>query len=213
MPPLPDHLTVNANLVGRERLPKEVLEEHQRDRVLDAAVGVFAARGYNSTTVDHLVAAARIGVGSFYALFSGKEDCFLTLFDRIVADARERIESAAPAGAPWAARATTGLRVVLDLVAEEPQRARIVIVEAPSAGSAAEHRYGRLADELAAALREGRSADPRGPELADSFEEGTVGGFASLFGQLLSAGEAVDPATLFPELESIGVDPYVNEVV
>jgi hypothetical protein len=88
-----------------------------------------------------------------------------------------------------------------------------VVVEAPTAGPAAEGRYGRLADELAAALREGRSADPRGPELPDSFEEGTVGGFAWLFGQLLSAGQPVDPAALLPELESIGVDPYVNKVV
>jgi AcrR family transcriptional regulator len=206
--PLPDHLI--STRVGKERLPKAVLEEHQRNRVLDAATHVFAERGYNSTTVDDLVAASRIGVGSFYALFAGKEDCFLILLDRVVEDARERVGSAAPEGAPWAVRASAGLRELLEIVAEEADRARIVLVEAPTAGPAGEARYARVTEEVAAVLREGRSADSGGRGLPESFEEGTIGGFAWLFGELLSSGEQVDADTLFQELESIGIEPYIG---
>jgi AcrR family transcriptional regulator len=208
MASLPEHLRPAA--VGRERVAREVLEEHQRDRVLKAAADVFSARGYHSTTVDHLVAGAQIGVGSFYSLFKGKEDCFLQLFDRIVADATDQIESAAPDGADWAARVSAGLREVLELVATEPSRARIVLVEAQTAGRAAEERYATLADQAAAILREGRSAKAGARRLPASFEEATVAGLAWLLHQLLVGGEPVDAEGLLPDLEAIGVEPYLE---
>jgi AcrR family transcriptional regulator len=206
MASLPEHL--KRAPVGKERISREVLEAHQRDRVLRAAAEVFAGRGYSSTTVDHLVAAAQIGVGSFYSLFSGKEDCFLQLFDRIVADAKERIGAAVPEGADWAGRVSAGLGEVLELVAEEPSRARVVIVEAQTAGRAAEARYARLAEEVAEVLREGRLIDAPAPELPASFEDATVAGLAWLLDQLLVAGEPADAELLLPEMETIGIEPY-----
>lgn len=201
VPSLPDHLI--STRVGKERLPKAVLEEHQRNRVLDAATRVFTERGYNSTTVDDLVVAARIGVGSFYALFAGKEECFLILFDRIVGDARERIGAAAPEGGTWDARVSAGLRELLSIVAAEPDRARVVLVEAPTAGPAGQARYDRVKGEIATVLRRGRSADPGGREPPESFEEGTIGGFAWLLGELLSSGDPVDAEALFHDLEPL----------
>src|SRR5215207_7931370 len=97
--PLPDHLTATA--VGKRRISKDVVAEHQRLRVLTAATEVFARRGYQSATVDQIVGAARIGVGSFYVLFEGKEDCFLRLYDLIVAEAEERIAAAAAGEGRW----------------------------------------------------------------------------------------------------------------
>ncbi len=53
---LPPHLS--GQPVGADSLPREVLAEHQRQRILDAAIEVFATRGYRRTTIDHLVASA-----------------------------------------------------------------------------------------------------------------------------------------------------------
>jgi AcrR family transcriptional regulator len=77
--PLPDHLA--AAPVGKDQLSRAVIAEHQRRRLLAAAAEVFADRGYTATTVEDLVAAAEIGVGSFYSLCSGKEECLLALYD------------------------------------------------------------------------------------------------------------------------------------
>jgi AcrR family transcriptional regulator len=123
--------------VGRDRPPREVLTEHQRERVLTAAVEVFAKRGYQGTTVDHIVSAAKIGVGSFYSLFSGKEDCFLAAYDRIVAAGRDRIAAALPRDGSWAIRLATGLRALLETIEERPFAARIALVEVQTAGAAA----------------------------------------------------------------------------
>jgi AcrR family transcriptional regulator len=203
---LPDHLMPVP--MGKERLPKQVVEEHQRDRVLAAAAAVFAGRGYQSTTVDDLVGAAKIGVGSFYALFEGKEGCFLCLYDRIVADARERVGAAVGEGAPWADRVMAGLRELLEQVAAEPERARIVIVEANTAGPAGERRYAETVAELSAVLREGRGAESGDEALPSTFEDAAVAGLAWILHQRLAVGEPVVVEELLSEMAGFLIGPY-----
>jgi AcrR family transcriptional regulator len=205
---LPDHLLPAA--VGKERLSKEVLAEHQRDRVLAAATEVFAGRGYQATTVDHIVSASRIGVGSFYALFEGKEDCFLRLYDRIVAEAGERIEAAAGPEEPWADRVLAGLRVLLELVDAEPDRARIAIVETRTAGPAAEARYGETVARLIEILREGRSVEAGGEQPPAAFEDAAVHGLAWVLHQRLAAEDPAVAGELLPEMAEFLVAPYVG---
>ena len=209
MASLPDHLKPVP--VGRERLPKEVLEGHQRDRVLNASVEVFAERGYNSTTVDHLVAAAQIGVGSFYALFVGKEDCFLQLYDRIVADVRAQVEARLSDSGSWPDRVCVGLQTILAAVAADPLRARIVLVEAETAGPEARARHERTREEVIALLRGGRSLDRGDSSLPDNLEIAVGGGLFWLVHQLLVTGAAGDALSVFPEMARIVLEPYTDE--
>lgn len=209
MAPLPPHLQKAP--VGRARVSQELVESHQRDRVLDAAVGVFAKRGYTNTTIDHIVAAARIGVGSFYALFEGKEDCFAQVFDRVIAQSRGRLVEAMPADAPWDLQAIAILRALLDLIAEEPHAARIVLVEVQTAGPESLARYEELLDGLSPVLKRARSLSPQGAELPASFEDATIAGVAWLLQQRLVAGEMDDLDNLLADLVGILVEPYVGE--
>lgn len=185
MAALPDHLMPAA--VGAEPLPREVLEEHQRERVLAAAAAVFAEHGYRATTVDRLVAAGQVGVGTFYSLFDGKQDCFLRLYDRVVDDARERLAAAAAEGT-WAERVRAGLGALLALVDAEPERAQVVLVEAPAAGPEARRRRDEALAELTAALRAGRSVGGAA-EAPPRFEEAAVAGLAWVVGLGLLAGD------------------------
>jgi AcrR family transcriptional regulator len=208
---LPDHLLPAP--VGKERLSKEVVAEHQRGRVLMAATAAFAARGYRATTVDDIVSAARIGVGSFYAHFSGKQDCLLRLYDEIVADGRERIGAATAAEASWAGTVLVGLRTILELAASEPDRARIAVVEARTAGPAGEARYAQTVAQLGEVLRQGRSTGaPGGEAPPESFEEAAVSGLAWILHRRLAAGEPVVVDELLPEVADFLVGPYVDGV-
>lgn len=206
MATLPEHL--RAAPVGRERLPREELEAQRRDRVLDAAAAVFAERGYPASTVDDLLAAARIGVGSFYALFAGREDCFLALFDRTVEEARGAVEAAVAGEDAWPERCRAALRAVLELAAAEPDRARVVLVEAQSAGAQAEARHARLLGEVAAALAGARAIERPGAPLPASFESSTAAGLAWLLHRRLATGDPLRVEELLPETTRIVLEPY-----
>jgi len=208
MASLPQHLM--ATPVGRERLPREVRAGYQRDRVLAAAIEVFAKRGYQGTTVDHVVSAARIGVGSFYSIFDGKEDCFLAAYDRIVTAGRERIAAAQPPGGAWSDHVAAGLRTLLELIAADPLAARVALVEAQAAGDAALARHERNLDDVADFLRLGRAASAIAEELPATLEFATVGGLTWLLQQRIATGENA-PDDLFPEVLEIVVEPYLGE--
>jgi AcrR family transcriptional regulator len=194
---LPEYLSKAP--IGREQLSREELTERQRDRVLDAASGVFAKRGYQATTLEHIVTAAGIGVGGFYALFTGKEECFLAVYDRILAAARARIAEAVVGAEGWGQEAFLGLRELLLIFAEEPLEARIVLIEVQSAGPAATARYNAVIDEVAEWLRQGREHYPEAAGLPPTFEQATVAGFAFFLQQRLLSSEPQEAAALFAD--------------
>ena len=53
-----------------------------RDRILDAALGVFAAEGFAGTTIDAIGQAAGFTKGAVYSNFDSKDELFLALLDR-----------------------------------------------------------------------------------------------------------------------------------
>lgn len=197
--------------IGRDPFPREVVAEHQRERVLGAAVEIFAKRGYRGATVGHLVAGAKVGVNSFYALFDGKDDCFLAVYDQITAEGRARMATAVPPGAPWPEQATAVLRALLELIEEKPLAARIALVEVETAGAMARAHHERDLDEAASLLRGGREHSPFRDELPATLEFATVGGLAWLLKQRIALGEAGSVTQLLPEVLEIVVEPYLGE--
>lgn len=210
MASLPQHL-MQQGPVGQERVPRSVVEEQQRVRILDAATEVFAKRGFQATTVDHLVSGANIGVGTFYGLFDGKEDCFLQAYDRVLAVGRERVREALPTTSDWAEQACAALRTVLELIASEPLRARLILVEAQTAGHAALERYEQTIDRLVPELRGGRAASPLGAELPGSLEVATLGGLLWYLQQRVVLGETNGLGTRLPDVAEIVLRPYLGE--
>jgi TetR/AcrR family transcriptional repressor of nem operon len=53
-------------------------------RFLDAAIGVFRAKGYHATSVSDLKEASTVAAGSIYKAFKDKRAVFLATFDRYV---------------------------------------------------------------------------------------------------------------------------------
>jgi len=193
--------------VGREPLPREVLAEHQRERILEAAVEVFAARGYQGTTVDHLVAAGHIGVGSFYDQFANKEECFLAAYERVESSWRGRIASAIPADETWPRRLAAALAALLEAIEEEPPAARLALVEVQAAGARALAEHDRTLDEVAELLRQGREHSAVPEQLPATLEVATVGGLAWFLQQRIVG----DEATELPEVLEVVAAPYLGE--
>ena len=64
----------------RCRLDKSALD--RQEKILDAALDVFAEHGYQQATVDEIASTARTSKGGVYFHFPGKDAIFLALLDR-----------------------------------------------------------------------------------------------------------------------------------
>ena len=104
-------------------------QSDKRARILDAAVKVFAGRGFHSATVAEIAKSAGVADGTIYLYFKGKDDLLLRLFDEkmteLLAEARAELskERTAPA------RLARFIQLHLALVERNPDLASVLIVE------------------------------------------------------------------------------------
>lgn len=68
------------------RLTRDEQRARTRADLLEAAVSVFAERGYHGASVDQVADAAGFTKGAVYSNFSSKEELFLALFDEVHED-------------------------------------------------------------------------------------------------------------------------------
>jgi TetR/AcrR family transcriptional regulator, fatty acid metabolism regulator protein len=101
----------------------------KRARILDAAVKVFAERGYFSSTVAEIARAAGVADGTIYLYFKSKDDLLFELFDdkmtQLIADAKSALaqEQDAPS------RLKRFIRLHFSLVEKNPDLASVLVVE------------------------------------------------------------------------------------
>jgi AcrR family transcriptional regulator len=208
VPELPDHFL--SAPVGREQVSREVLSEHQREAVLVRVTGVFAKRGYQATTVDDLLAAGKVGVSNFYALFDGKEECFLAAYERIVTNCREQIGRDTQTAADWAEEAYLGLGRLLQALLAEPLEARLALIEAQSAGAEGIARYNGLMDAAVDWLRSGRAHYPDSEVLPVGFEQAAVAGLTFYLQQCLLDSRRHAFEELLSETSALILEPIVG---
>lgn len=123
--------------------------EATRRRLLEAAVRVFAQKGYYGATVDDIVAECGSSKGSFYFHFESKEALFLTLvesFAAMLADEVDRAVRSSPGGG--AARIEEAVRAGLGLFERYPQLARVFLIESAAVNPRFEAKRRQLFDRF-----------------------------------------------------------------
>ncbi len=196
---------------GRHGLPANIVADYQRQRLIAATIELVAKRGYRATSIDHIVKNARVGYVAFYELFDGKEGCFTAALEEIVAEAHERLIAVVEATDPWPQQICAALRGLVELIAAEPARARVALVEAPAAGPEAYRRYEQAVDGAIPKLREGRALRGEAAALSQTLEEAIVGGVVWIFHQRLVNGEADAIPGMLGEAIRIALAPYLGE--
>ena len=108
---------------------RDIRANDKRGRILDAAVKVFAERGFHSATVAGIARAAGVADGTIYLYFKGKDDLLLRLFDEkmteLLAEARAAVERERTAPA----KLRRFIQLHLALVERNPELASVLIVE------------------------------------------------------------------------------------
>ena len=147
---------------AQQRRDERVDRRHKR--VADAALHLFAARGYNVTSVDDIVARSKTSKSAFYEFFKSKEDCFRdVLLEEGGALIREVLEDAA-GGHNHHERLRRGIsRFVLSCF-ERSSVARLLIVESVGLSAGVDQvrheLQSRFADAVAEEVRHAMHHDP-----------------------------------------------------
>ncbi len=103
---------------------------------MGAMVEAVRRGGYPNVTIEELIALAGVSNSTFYANFTGKQDCFLATCEEIVAIGAERIGQAYRGGEGLTGRLEAGLTAFAEIIATEPAAASLVIVDSLVLGEA-----------------------------------------------------------------------------
>jgi TetR/AcrR family fatty acid metabolism transcriptional regulator len=121
--------------------------EEKRRLLLDAAVRVFARKGYHSARVGDIAEEAGVAYGLLYHYFRSKEEVLETIFRSTWSDMLATVESIAATGVPAAEQLRKVTEVILRTWRRDPDLVRVLVREITRSP-----HLQRQVDEIAAAL-------------------------------------------------------------
>ena len=109
---------------------RKLSREDKRRRIIDAAVHVFAKKGFFGARVSEIAESAGVADGTIYLYFKSKDDILISLFEEKMQGIIERLREALEehAGDPEA-KIRRYIVGHLRLVAEQPDLMQVLTVE------------------------------------------------------------------------------------
>jgi TetR/AcrR family fatty acid metabolism transcriptional regulator len=140
--------------------PRESQKQDKRARILEAAVQVFAGRGFFNATVAEIARAAGVADGTIYLYFKSKDDLLLELFEEKMAELFASAQTALAEETSAPARLKRFIQHHLQAVEKNPELAAVLIVElrqsAQALRAAEKGRLHGYLDLIAQVVREGQ---------------------------------------------------------
>jgi TetR/AcrR family transcriptional regulator len=147
---------------GPHQLDRGEVAEHQRRRMYGAMIEAVAANGYGGTSVKQVVTLAGVSRRAFYEQFANKQECFMATLDLIAGQAMEHIASSyRTTEGTLEQRLHAALGTFAEVVRSNPKGARLMLVDAPSAGPAG---WERLTETLTVFEERLKASFAHGPD-------------------------------------------------
>jgi TetR/AcrR family transcriptional regulator, fatty acid metabolism regulator protein len=124
-----------------------------RTRILEAAVQVFAEKGYHETRMDDIVSQSNTSKGSIYFYFPSKQDIFFGLIETFTGLLESRLKDAIATEEHGLQQVDSALSASLRLFSQYRTLAKIVLVQAVGLGAAFEERRRAINDRFAAIIQ------------------------------------------------------------
>jgi AcrR family transcriptional regulator len=171
--------------------PMDARLERRRRRIADAALELFATRGYNATSVEDVVERARMSKSAFYEFFTSKEDCFRELLSHEGGSLIGNVLAEAALGRNHHERLRFGITTFVRSCFERSSVARLLIVESVGLSEGVDKVRQELQAQFAGAVgEEVRHAMLHDPFYADKdpgvFGRAVVGAVSDSVGYYLT---------------------------
>lgn len=103
-------------------------KDAKRSAMMQAAVRVFAEKGYHAATVRDVVAAAEVAVGTFYFYFPDKETLFVYLYEETAEFLIQAIEQALKGRATLPMKVETAIQAYANIGVYEPAVVHLLLI-------------------------------------------------------------------------------------
>jgi AcrR family transcriptional regulator len=173
---------------GRHGLPRGVVVENQRRRLIQAVPTAVREKGFGSLTVEDICTHAGVSRRTFYENFRDTEDCFVASYRHYAEELMTVVGGVAAVGEDWRERSRLALLSLLRYIAERPDLARMAVIEVLAAGPAALAERDRAITLLRALIGEEalRAASDPAPPLLLEVIAGAI--LQLIYGRVLDGG-------------------------
>jgi len=103
-------------------------KDAKRTAMMQAAVQVFAEKGYYAATVRDIVKAADVAIGTFYFYFPDKETLFVHLYEETADFLLQTIDQAVRSRSDLAQQLSRGIQAYLNIAIYEPAVVQLLLV-------------------------------------------------------------------------------------
>ncbi|MBE2198395.1 MAG: TetR/AcrR family transcriptional regulator [Anaerolinea sp.] len=103
-------------------------KDAKRAAMMQAAVRVFAEKGYYTATVRDVVTAADVAIGTFYFYFPDKETLFVHLYEETADFLLQAIQQAVHSRATLPQQINAGIQAYVNIAIYEPAVVQLLLV-------------------------------------------------------------------------------------
>jgi TetR/AcrR family fatty acid metabolism transcriptional regulator len=103
-------------------------KDAKRTAMMQAAVRVFAEKGYHSATIRDIVAAADVAVGTFYFYFPDKETLFVYLYEETAEFMLQTLQQAVTGRATLPKQIAAAIQAYVNIGLYEPAVVNLLLV-------------------------------------------------------------------------------------
>ena len=103
-------------------------KDAKRTAMMQAAVQVFAKKGYHAATVRDVVSAAKVAIGTFYFYFPDKETLFLYLYEETSDFLLQTIQQAVTQQQQIDRKVSSGIQAYVNIGLYDPAVVQLLLV-------------------------------------------------------------------------------------
>lgn len=128
-------------------------EKNTKNKILDAAIQVFASKGYHNTRVDEIVEASDTSKGAVYFHFPSKQDIFMAVIDKFSKMLEKRLDEAITPEMDGVERVDVALKTCLETFEQYRSLAKVFLVQAAGLGLAFEDKQVEIHDIFSGVIK------------------------------------------------------------
>jgi AcrR family transcriptional regulator len=169
------------------------------------------ALGYERATVQEVVSRSGITQDQFHRRFGSKEQCFEQAYEAAAQQLAETLLEAGRGAPDWRLGFRAALAELLRFVAEQPLRAKALLIEVRAARGQAWVVHQQVVERLIAAVDSARAQPGAVPSASPMTAGFMVGAIEESISLEIGAGRAAEVERLLPDLAHLVVLNYFGE--